>query len=783
MADKNLPIKLFGKRKGDERRTEGGGDASSVPGWVLPMDELRERAISFAPVMAATIEHFDDRPRDFSFLPTTLKVEIDDAAIAKTHRPDIKKVFNVNNKTNFIGFTSTNTLLVKVDNKEDARAIQKNVQNYELHRKALSAVVSIDILEPEIRIPADHEGDVMKVTFLNYRDFELNRAVAQAFSKFCSGLGINYVQRRYAPELTIFRLNSVTPAVVDRLKSFDAIELITFMPKYEVSCDTTDETLPIKQKTPTEGVKYPVVGVLDSGIAPNSYLKPWIIGKSSPYPDPLINQQHGTGVASVLLYGDELQGAPYTGLEGCMLYDATVYPDDRKETIYEDDLVENIREAIVANKDKIKIWNLSLGTRKEADNADFSDFAVALDSIQEANNVLICKSVGNCDNFRHGYPRSRISVSADSLRSLVVGSIAHMKGVNDISDVDHPSPFTRIGYGPGNVIKPELVSYGGNAGLNALGKMTQTGVRALDIGGNVTSIIGTSFSTPRITALVSALDSKLKETFNPLLLKALAIHSAKYPASLKLPIAERVKQMGFGVPSHVNDILFNDPHEITLILQDTLVKGEFMEILEFPFPERMIDSETGCYYGEIKLTLVTSPVLREKQGAEYCQSNVDVFFGTYDKLKERDISKPNILNAIGPDGNKNLLRDANYQRQFKKDVDSAFARERMLINYHKKYQPIKKWVVNLDEVTPATAEDFLKAPKKWYLKLSGLYRDYCEMMALVDAEELSQELCLILTIRDPRKQVRVYDDVTQLLGLRNFSHSNIQLRQDIRVNG
>jgi len=780
MADRNLPIKLFEKRKTDERRTEGGG-SGELPSWVLDMDELSNRSESLISDLEDAIKSFDNRESGYEFIPTTLKVAIDENAIAKSHRNDIRKLFNVNNKSNLIGFSDTNDLLVKVDSKVDASSIEKNIKNYSSNRTALSAIVSIEILRPIVNI--DEGRGALKINLLNYRDYELNKAVRRAFINYCESLNLKIRESNYSPELAVFRIEESSKAVVDRLIGFEAIESISFMPKYEISLDSFPDEAQLPVKEPKPNLDYPIVGVLDSGIAKNKYLNPWIVGaRHSSYPDDRIDPLHGTSVASIILYGDELEGQVHSGIDGCYIFDATVFPDSKQETIYEDELVENIREAISRNKEKVKIWNLSLGTRKESLPNDFSDFGIALDSIQEIHNVLICKSVGNCDNFIHGRPKSKVSVSADSIRSLVVGSIAHKKNGHDLSEIDHPSPFTRIGYGPANSIKPELVSYGGNAGVNGAGKVTTTGVKAIDPSGQVMTVIGTSFSTPRITGLMAALNFQINETFNPLLLKALAIHSAKYPKSIQMSISDRLKQMGFGLPSPVGEIIYNDPYEITLILQDTLVKGEFMEILEFPFPETMIDPETGCFYGDVKLTLVASPVLREKQGSEYCQSNIDVQFGTYDKLKERDTTKNNILNEVGPDGNKNLLLDGNYKAQFKKEFESEYARERTLINYGRKYQSIKKYAINLEELTPSNTENFLRVPKKWYLKVSGLYRDYAEMMSIVDGEQLSQDFCLIVTIRDNKQKQKVYNEVTQLLSNRNFAHSNIKLRQEVRVN-
>ena len=150
-------------------------------------------------------------------------------------------------------------------------------------------------------------------------------------------------------------------------------------------------------------------------------------------------------------------------------------------------------------------------------------------------------------------------------------------------------------------------------------------------------------------------------------------------------------------------------------------------------------------------------------------------------MKERDISKPSILNEIGLDGNENLIKGVHYSKHFHQDKVCSFATERMLLNYGKKYQPIKKWVVNLEEMTSSKKEKYLKTPKKWYLKVTGLYRDFSEYMALSDGEELSQDLCIIITIRDNRKDKMAYNNVNQLPTSRNFTHSEIKLREQGRV--
>ena len=778
MAKKNLPIKLFQKRqKIDDRRVEGGGN-DSIPKWELSGQLLAERAESFIEPINELIEVFQKRNTSRSFIPATLKIDIDDNAIAKSHRKDIQKIFNGKvTKNNIIGFLDSNSAIVKVDSIEEGLQIKNNIANFLKNPRGISAIESIEVFKPFI---VDiEENQTVKISLIDFLNYEINNAIKIAFIKYCNEFGIEVKEVNYSPGLIIFKIKNASPAVLDSISDFEALESITFMPKYQVETDSIESENTVEIKTPTEGLEYPIVGVLDTGVSKNPYLEPWLLNdKFSSYPDELIDPMHGSCVSSIILYGDQLQGENWTGNSGCKIFDATVFPDQKQESIDEDELVENIREAIKENN-HIKIWNLSLGTAAESDINDFSDFGKALDDIQLANDVIICKSTGNCRNFEKGHPKSRVARSGDSVRSLVVGSVAHSKSTHDIADINHPSPFTRIGPGPANSIKPDIVSFGGNAGMKD-GRRIENGVNAIAHNGNSVKIIGTSFATPRVTSLLSELNFKINETFNPTLLKALAIHSAKYPTGISLPISERVNQMGFGIPDSADEIIYNDPHEITLILQENIARGEFIEILEFPFPESLIDDD-GFFYGEIKVTLVGQPVLREKQGAEYCQSNLELMFGTYENIKERDTTKSNILNEIGPDDTKNVLLDSNYKSAHIKDTESEYARERVLLNYGKKYQPVKKYSVNLSEMKDARQRDSLAGNRKWYAKIKGTYRDFAETLAIQDGEELNQDFTLIVTIRDTKAQKQVYNEVSRLLAERNFLHSNIKLREEVQI--
>ena len=129
-----------------------------------------------------------------------------------------------------------------------------------------------------------------------------------------------------------------------------------------------------------------------------------------------------------------------------------------------------------------------------------------------------------------------------------------------------------------------------------------------------------------------------------------------------------------------------------------------------------------------------------------------------------------------------IILDSNYKSAFIKDTDSDYARERVLLNYGKKYQPIKKYSINLNEMRDARQRDSLDGNRKWFARIKGTYRDFAETLAVQDGEELNQDFTLIVTIRDTKAQNQVYNEVSRLLADRNFLHSNIKIREEVRIN-
>ncbi|EQA61987.1 hypothetical protein [Leptospira alexanderi] len=114
-------------------------------------------------------------------------------------------------------------------------------------------------------------------------------------------------------------------------------------------------------------------------------------------------------------------------------------------------------------------------------------------------------------------------------------------------------------------------------------------------------------------------------------------------------------------------------------------------------------------------------MLAQSQGREYIQSNLSIKFGTYEKIRERDTSKKNIRNPIGKENPQNVLLKNLYS---KKNTNEGMY-ETKLIEYEGKFHPIKKYIVDLREMTQANKAKVVSSYRRiiqaLYRKQSGYF--------------------------------------------------------------
>ena len=776
---KTLPIQVVQTRgKQDVFKKEAGG-SKELPDWVND-DAIRTNSniiINQLDLLEVELERKiekEDNP-----VPVLMTATLHEKATAKSYRSSTRAIFDTEDKRNIIGVDSVRNLIVKVASHSDIQAIKNNVQGGTGHTISKDKKCGIaSVVEFKRYVPAyDADalvGKVAKVKLADFLDLNVNRNAEEHFIENCKNNGIKATICNYSEDAKIFRVIIDSADTVERLATMDGVISIMPMPYFEISASPEPNNTQLPVLSPKEGEEYAEVGLLDSGVEDIPHISPWMRGDNqniAGLDKHDIDTGHGTTVAGIILYGDELQGEHYTGCKPMWLTSCIVNTDPSNAEIEESEMIEYIRTAVI-NNPNVKVWNLSQGTKTEETDDCFSDFAIFLDSLKKEYGVLICKSAGNQEHPETG--KLRITQGADSVRSLVVGSISHAKQDSRDGEVNERSPFSRIGFGPEFIVKPDVVHYGGNM---------ITGVQSFSFTGyQCNTCKGTSFSTPRVTALAASLGKALSGVFNPLLIKALIIHSSEYPGITNVSSDVLLKEQGYGLPAPIDDILNNDADEFTMVFQPTINRGEDYQILDFPYPSSMVDEE-GYFYGDITVTLVTDPILKPSEGSEYCQTDVDV------KIETHEGSRYFVLGAAGTPKTfrnayrlgkptVNVLAKDNYSS---KTLKTATLRERTLIARSGKYQPTKKYHVSLENMTKSHKEKALKGNRSWCMKLTTLYRDATEAEYSIDGVLDEVHAVVIITIRDPKKKGRVYNECMQLLEQRNFEHSNILVENRIDI--
>lgn len=776
MKDK-LPIKFFAHREIDVLEREGMG-SKDLPNRILTETELKIRSAHLVEKFNNFIAKVEAKQFKQNYYPSCIELKIHEDFIAKTHRKHIARTFRESKKNNFLHIIDDKKILIRV-NPNDMETIKASLQDTTQNIYLISVIEDINVFSPKIDVSQSCTN--YKLKMLNQNDKMINAQLENALKEILKTNSIEYSKTEYSAKQNVFKLIDCNQDTVNLLKAspiYDSILSITDMPSFTTNTDSIDSEMCDFTAKQIDSINSVKIGVLDSGIADITSLRGLVYDRFSVYPTDMTNNQHGTYVSSVLLYGDELEGNELVGAKNIELLDACVVPDLSHSSVDEDELIQNIRDAVETHPE-IKIWNLSLSISKEVVDDEFSDLAIALDSIQDEFDVLICKSAGNCSNYKVGLPTGRILAGADSVRSLVVGSVGYDKDQpNELSQFKH-STFSRVGTGPANIIKPDVAHFGGSIEIGNDGNFSINGIKVITNDNKFNKIAGTSFSTPRISALVGSLHNEIDSDFDPLLLKALTIHNTH--SSTSYLNSDEVNKIGFGVPKSVTDILYNNPDEVTLILREDLAKGDIIDVFDFPVPDCLIN-ESGVYDAQISVTLVCAPLLDPTQGPEYCQSDIKVSLGTYDKIKERDISKPYIKNEFGRDGNFNTLVPSNFSKRKLAKYHSIIktTHEEKFLTEFGKFHPVKKYTFNLDDYTDGQIGNNFNRDKKWYLKLEGLYRDQAECNATAKTD-LVQEFCLIITIKDPSGKQQVYEEMSNLLEQHNFWYQNIKLRNENRV--
>ena len=763
-----LPIKLIMPKQYTERRITAGG-APPVP--FRPVDARYRNHLSkqVSAIRSAIV------PQIRTTGAAPVRVKLISKAAAKSHRPD--HLFSPDSCP-IIGSGRLGELFVKAT-AHGLDVLTRTIEGNESDRmtKELSCVESIEPVTPAYRRggvdAADvlrrsprrgKEGFVTRVRLFNFGADNDQPRLVEDFESACRRRGIRFDQQGYSPSSFTYGIECRSVEDVENVSRIIGVRSIMHMPLVRTIRPRmlNPKPLPALPARGDYSGDVPVVVVVDSGISDESTaLESWVAGRDSQVAPEYQNTAHGTFVAGLICWGSVLNPT-LAGVDAspCGVFDLQVMPNQDPQAgdtlaLMEQEFLVSLESALQEHANTYKVWNLSLGTDEVCSLDEFSSLAEELDNLQEKYQVSFVISAGNYDTPPLlDFPRTqqqldmgRITTPADSVLGITVGAVSHVDYKKNGPKEHHPSAFSRHGAGPNYIIKPDLVHYGGSCSTD----LTHiAGVRSLNGAGSAEDV-GTSFAAPLVSRTLAQIYHQITPTPSPVLARALLTHHARDPRTKnRVPDGDE-NFFGFGLPTPVPYCLECTPHTSTLVFDDVLRPGYFLEWDDFPYPPSL--RRDGKYFGEIWMTVAFAPARGSRWGTEYCETHIDAHFGVYRGQKSRETGavKSKFVGLVPPEHKNVGILYESYQ-----------------VEKLRKWAPVRTYYGNLEEKG--------ERGDRWRLKLQLLTRHGIE-----DEDAFKpQPFSLIITISDPERKARVYDEMAQIIRNR-FKWNNLTIRAAARI--
>ncbi len=761
MSKERLYIKIVIPNQGKERKKQGGG------GKCVPFQKVTPQMRTNLTLSLDTAEKLLDGDR-LSGAVVPLKVKVRPEAIAKSHWRG--GLFN-EGTCPVVGAGKPGEFYLR-GTKKGINHLRNLIgsNNSDQVLKEISAIKELSPFNAEDRLggadpnaiydkaPGVGERRAVKVKLFspgaeNYRKEEI-----LAFERQLQSNSISFVRQAQFEKQDIYVAICRSREDMSFLANILSIRSISNIPQFKTLRSTRFNPRPapadLFDSEDTPGGS-PIVGVVDSGVSTRiSELQNWMYGKERHVAEAEENTYHGTFVAGLIVWGHVLNSEhPEIGRHPCRILDIHVLPNSDPTvgevgSITESELLQDLEQALIKHSNEVKVWNLSLGSDEVCSLDQFSDFAVQLDNLQEKFGITFVIAAGNyAAPSLLNYPRNdadqalgRITSPADSVLGITVGSISHLNHPSTGTLRGEPSPFSRGGPGPNHIIKPDLVHFGGNIGRDFKHAL---GVVSLDDGPSIAEDIGTSFAAPLVARQLAWIHHGLTPTPSAMMARAILTHNALDVRSGGRVQDQDDRCLGFGMPHNIDRALECDPWKMTMVFEEVLRPGYFLEWDSFPFPESLMSN--GKFKGEIWMTLAYPPARNPDFGAEYCETHVDAHFGVYVDKNGKDKFKGQVP-VEHP--NKGRLHEA-FQVQ-------ALRKWAPVRTYHRR-------ITNGIE------------GKRWRLYVELLCRHGVE-----EAKASNQPFALILTIADPERKAPIYDEMARILRT-SFQTQNLSIRPSVRV--
>jgi serine protease AprX len=399
MSEERFDLIKLSLRENDVKKNDGGG---GKPKYFAECnkemrDFIRGRITELKQAFSKDFESYPE-------VPAVGKVRLKKDALAKSHRPN--KIFN-EDTCPIIGVGRFGELLIKVT-PDSLDKLDKAIQEADTP-KAEANITTIEDIVPNnisdvlvgVELSAlkqkykEHPEEPIKIQLFDYKEFNANRINRDIFKRLADTLGATILgEIKYSDTLISYKVKVPEEKALEYLALYVGVKKLSFFLRYKVEPlreNSLIQSLDIsKLIIPNENSDYPMIGMIDSGVAEgHPFLEPWIKDRKYYVPESERNNAHGSFVGGILVYGNELLGNESD--THVKIVDVVAVPNWEKEKgdvgeLREDELIVILEEVVKEFKDTIRVWNISLGTNEECREDCFSDIAIKLDDLQRQYN-------------------------------------------------------------------------------------------------------------------------------------------------------------------------------------------------------------------------------------------------------------------------------------------------------------------------------------------------------------------------------------------------------------
>lgn len=494
IEDSHPHLELAREEPITERRTRGGGARREEPAnFQQHVEGLRQHLEDVRQVTDEQVGGYDAR--------RLIKIELTDKVLPEelARALDGVQIVSQEDSKLVLAFATDDHL-----DEFDARLATLTTGGSVTYRNVMHALQDVGYWTPE-----DRKGWALKqagfpeeATFLlDVELWPLDRdmvAARTAFEEWLTEIGGEQLDEVRQPYLTLYRIRC-SAGTADRLLNHRDVRTVDLPPRLGLEQSLLRVDVQEFDDVPLPPDAAAGIVVLDSGLAAGHPMLAPAVGDAQTYiggTTATDEHGHGTTVAGIALYDDVAACVrDRRFVPSLRLFSGRVLDDQNQGQPH---LIHNQVESAVryfVEQYGCRVFNLSYGDlNKPYQKRHLTGLAVTLDALSRELNVLFVVPTGNFGgdqdvphDWRTEYPaylnneKAPLLDPAPALNALTVGSLARYDqsrqsalypidpSYQPVARVGQPSPFTRAGPSLNGAIKPDLVDYGGNWGVNVRG--------------------------------------------------------------------------------------------------------------------------------------------------------------------------------------------------------------------------------------------------------------------------------------------------------------------------